>query len=112
LNRTHESKLLLWINYALHFTAYFTVGLPWFISLIVSYIKKGEATGTLQTHYQWLWKTAIRGVVLCVACWVLFFSVVGIPAAIALGIGGGLWMLYRDIRGVMALLEGRPLPRD
>jgi len=40
----------------------------------------------------------------------LFITLVGIPPAILAIIGTGVWVLYRVIRGWMALLDRRAMP--
>jgi uncharacterized membrane protein len=41
---------------------------------------------------------------------VLFITVIGIPIAWVLALLLGLWVLYRIIRGWMALASGKPMP--
>ena len=41
---------------------------------------------------------------------ILFFTLVGIPFAVVLWIGTGLWVLYRIIRGWLALSSQRTVP--
>jgi 3-polyprenyl-4-hydroxybenzoate decarboxylase len=46
-------------------------------------------------------------------CWspaLLMVTLIGIPAAILVIVSTGLWVLYRVIRGWMALLDRRPMP--
>ena len=40
---------------------------------------------------------------------VLFVTIVGIPLAFLIFIGSGLWVLYRILRGWLALNDGRPI---
>jgi uncharacterized membrane protein len=42
---------------------------------------------------------------------VLFLTVVGIPVAFVLWLATGIWVLYRIIRGWLALSSERALPR-
>jgi uncharacterized membrane protein len=41
---------------------------------------------------------------------VLFATVVGIPVAIVVWFATGIWVLYRIIRGWLALSSAKPLP--
>jgi uncharacterized membrane protein len=125
----------LGIAYGLHVTGLFLMW-PSFIGIIVDYIKRRDVQGTmLESHYTWLirtfwwsllWGSAILGGMLAIivpdALIVADLARTGdylaIPwSIIGAGIGGGIglsvvwfWIVYRLIRGVIRLSDGRPAP--
>jgi len=89
----------------------FLFGWPSIIAVILNYVKRADARGTyLDSHFRWQLRTFWFAVLWLVVMSVLVVTVIGIPIAIALGIGVGFWVLYRLIRGWMALAGGRALP--
>jgi uncharacterized membrane protein len=95
---------------ALIVTAFLT-GWPSIIAVILNYVKRSEVRGTwLETHFTWQIRTFWFALLWLVVGGVLFVTVVGIPFAIALWFGTGIWVLYRIIRGWLALASRKALP--
>src|ERR1051325_1278310 len=69
----------------------FLTGWPSIIAVIINYVKRSEVRGT--------WLAAV-----------LFVTVIGIPLAWAIWVITGIWVLYRIIRGWLALASKRTLP--
>jgi uncharacterized membrane protein len=40
----------------------------------------------------------------------LFITIIGIPVAVVVWMGTGIWVVYRIVRGWLALNERKPLP--
>jgi uncharacterized membrane protein len=123
------------IAYGLHVTGLFLMW-PSFIGIIVDYIKRRDVQGTmLESHYTWLirtfwwsllWGGAILGGMLAIivpdAMVVAELARAGnylaIPwSIIGAGIAGGtglsvvwFWVVYRLVRGVIRLSDGRAAP--
>jgi uncharacterized membrane protein len=96
---------------ALVVTAFLT-GWPSIIAVIINYVKRSEVRETwLDSHFSWQLRTFWFALLWLVIGGVLFLTVVGIPFAIGLWLATGLWVLYRIIRGWMALGSQRELPR-
>ena len=96
---------------ALIVTAFLT-GWPSIIAVIINYVKRSEVRGTwLDSHFSWQLRTFWFALLWLAVGGVLFATVVGIPFAIALWLGAGVWVLYRLIRGWLALGSQRELPR-
>lgn len=94
---------------ALVITAFLT-GWPSVIALIMSYIWRSDAEGTyLASHYSWLISTFWYALLWLVIAWLLIFTfigaVIGFPALLIVGI----WVLYRLIKGLVALNKGHPV---
>lgn len=88
----------------------FLAGWPSIIALILSYIKRGDAHGTyLESHMNWLIRTFWFALLwLCVAG-LLAVTMVGIPIAIVLAWLTGVWVLYRILRGILCMLDEKPI---
>jgi uncharacterized membrane protein len=89
----------------------FLTGWPSIIAVILNYVKRPEVRGTwLDSHYSWQIRTFWLALLWLAAGGVLFLTVVGIPAAIVLWFATGIWVLYRIIRGWLALSSTKELP--
>jgi uncharacterized membrane protein len=98
------------VSAALIVTAFLT-GWPSIIAVILNYVKRSEVRGTwLDTHFSWQIRTFWFALLWLLVGGILFATVVGIPVAIVLWIGTGIWVLYRIIRGWLALLSEKSLP--
>lgn len=106
----HALSLVIGITTAATIVGAFVFGLPSIAAVIINYLKRGEARGTfLESHFRW----QIRTFWFCFLCnligWFLFITLIGIPLAIAVFIAAGLWVIYRIVRGWMALRDRRPM---
>ena len=98
------------VSAALIVTAFLT-GWPSIIAVILNYVKRSEVRGTwLDTHFSWQIRTFWFALLWLLVGGVLFATVVGIPVAVVLWIGTGIWVLYRIIRGWLALASEKTLP--
>ena len=89
----------------------FLMGWPSIIAVILNYVKRSEVRGTwLDTHYSWQIRTFWFALLWLAIGGVLFLTVVGIPVAFVLWFGTGIWVLYRIIRGWLALSSQKVLP--
>ena len=123
------------IAYGLHVTGLFLIW-PSFVGIILDYVKRGDVEGTmLESHYTWLirtfwWSLLWGGAILAgmlavivpnallIADLARSGNYLAIPwsiifAAVLGGIGLSVvwfWVVYRLIRGVLRLSDGRPAP--
>ena len=89
----------------------FLSGWPSIIAVIINYVKRGDARGTwLDTHFGWQLRTFWYALLWLVIAGLLILTFVGIVIAYPLLILVGLWVLYRIIRGWMALLDRKAMP--
>ena len=89
----------------------FLTGWPSIIAIIINYVKRSDVRGTyLDSHFGWQLRTFWYAVAGAVVALLLVFTLIGIPLAWVLTVVLGLWVLYRLIRGWLALLEGKPMP--
>lgn len=115
----------------------FVFGLPSIIAIIMNYVRRDSARGTwLESHFLWQSRTFWTAIVLCIGLYVLGFmlismGVIGLASTPVTGGAGaagagaafggafltfwlgalvvGVWILYRVIRGWMALSKGKAL---
>lgn len=84
---------------------------PSIIAVILNYVKRSDVRGTfLESHFAWqirtFWFAALwAGIALLCA-----LTVVLLPAAWVIVVIAGLWVLYRIVRGWLALVSNRPMP--
>jgi uncharacterized membrane protein len=93
----------------------FLLGVPSIIAVIMNYVRRADARGTwLESHFTWQIRTFWYA-----AGWVVAVTLVSIPLAVVLiGIGTfvagmialSFWIVYRVVRGWLALKEGRTMP--
>ena len=89
----------------------FLTGWPSIIAVIINYVKRPDVRGTyLDSHFSWQIRTFWYALLWVVIMFILVFTIIGIPLAWLTGVVVGLWVLYRIIRGWLALAEGRPMP--
>lgn len=117
---------LTYIIYGLHFfsalngvlssafilTAFLS-GWPSIIAVILSYAKRSEVSGTyLESHFDWVISTfwyALFWLIISILIALTFF---GIPVAFLMVVITGLWVIYRIVRGLFSLLDGKELPMN
>ena len=121
--RQHGLITLTHVMYALHgFSALmgllgpmlivtaFLTGWPSIIAVILNYIKRDDVRGTyLDSHFGWQLRTFWYALLWIVVAGVFFFTFIGIPIALAIACGVGIWILYRIIRGWIALADHKPV---
>ncbi|HEY7240975.1 MAG TPA: hypothetical protein VH600_17510 [Burkholderiales bacterium] len=89
----------------------FLSGWPSIIAVIINYVKRSEVRGTwLDSHFSWQIRTFWFALLWVVVGAILFVTLVGIPFAWAIWVITGIWVLYRIIRGWLALASDSPMP--
>ena len=90
----------------------FLTGWPSIIAVILNYVKRAEVRGTwLDPHFSWQIRTFWYALLWLAIGALLFVTMVGIPVAVVLWFATGIWVLYRIIRGWLALSSQRLLPQ-
>jgi len=106
----HGLSILIGISTAATVIGAFVFGWPSIIAVIINYVKRDDARGTyLESHFRWQIRTFWFGLLWCAIGGMLFATIVGIPVALVVWIGAGLWAIYRIVRGWMALWDRRPV---
>ncbi len=92
------------VVYILYFLAYFT-GITAIAGVIVAHVQVGSSDPMLQTHYRFQIRTFWIGLLYLVVGTVLAMVVVGIFVLF----WWFIWSLVRNIKGILALNENRPI---
>jgi len=88
----------------------FLTGWPSILAVILNYAKRGDVRGTyLESHFRWQIRTFWFALLWVAVAFLLFVTIVGIPLAWLVVIVTGVWVLYRIIRGWLALNESRAI---
>jgi uncharacterized membrane protein len=89
----------------------FVFGWPSIIAVIINYLTRDQVGGTwLATHWRWQLRSFWFAALWLLVAGLLAITLIGIPAAIMVIVGTGLWVLYRVIRGWLALKDRRGMP--
>ena len=89
----------------------FLTGWPSIIAVIINYVKRNDVRGTyLDSHFSWQIRTFWYTLFWLVIAAILFATVIGIIFAYILAVGTGIWVIYRIMRGWMALNDSNPMP--
>jgi uncharacterized membrane protein len=107
----HAFSALMGLLGAAFVVTAFLSGWPSIIAVIINYVKRSDARGTwLDTHFGWQLRTFWYALLWLVIAGLLILTFVGIVIAYPMLILVGLWVLYRIIRGWMALLDRKAMP--
>jgi len=90
--------------YILYFVAYVT-GITSIIGVIIAHIQIGSADPLLQTHYRFQIRTFWIGLLYMVVGTILLVVLIGF----AVWFWWFIWSLVRNIKGVLALNERKPI---
>lgn len=89
----------------------FVFGWPSIIAVILNYVTRANVRGTwLESHWRWQLRTFWFTALWVLVAGFLMLTLIGIPAAILVIVVAGIWVLYRVIRGWVALVDRRPMP--
>ena len=90
----------------------FISGWPSIIAVIINYVIRADVRGTyLESHFRWQIRTFWFALVWVLVALLFVFTFVGIPFAIIIAWVAGLWVLYRIVRGLLRLLDQKPMPQ-
>ena len=107
----HAFSALMGILGSAFIVTAFLTGWPSIIAVIINYVKRDEVRHTfLESHFRWQLRTFWYALLWVVVMVLLVVTVIGIPFAWLLGVGVGIWVLYRIIRGWITLANGQPMP--
>lgn len=112
----HGSGVVVGVLSAQTIAFAFLGGIPSLIALIMNYMRRSQAVGTLYaSHFRWQRRTFWFALL-----WVCVAMILSAPLVFLLGLGVltaalaltavGLWIAYRVLRGVLALRDNRPMP--
>ncbi len=89
----------------------FIFGWPSIIAVIINYVTRSNVRGTwLDSHWRWQLRSFWYAALWLLVAGLLAITFIGIPAAFMVIVITGVWVLYRVIRGWMALLNRAMMP--
>lgn len=89
----------------------FVFGWPSIIAVIINFLTRDRVRGTwLATHWRWQMRTFWFALLWLLLAGLLVITLIGIPLAWVVIVSTGLWVLYRVIRGWLALVDRRAMP--
>lgn len=99
-----DLRTLAHVAYGLYAIGFITGGIGTLAAVILAYIKRGDAAGTIySTHFDWLLGTFWWSLLWIVLSMIGTFILLGyLGFAITL-----VWVLYRIVKGWLALSENR-----
>lgn len=110
----HSLSVLIGLTSAVTIVGAFVFGFPSIIAVIMNYARRSAVKGTfLESHFSWQIRTFWFALF-----WVLIIFAISVPLMLILigfvtwGIGYvvlGIWVVYRIIRGWLALRDLRPV---
>lgn len=107
----HALSVVIGITSTVTIIGAFLFGVPSLVAVVLNYVERSKARGTyLESHFSWQIRTFWSCALLSIVGILLFVTLVGIPLALVLFAGLTLWVVYRIIRGWLALKDGRPVP--
>ena len=88
----------------------FVCGLPSIVAVIMNYTRRSATHGTfLESHFRWqirtFWYAALWGLVSLL----LIATIIGLLLGLLSFLGVGIWIIYRVLRGWLALRDRRPM---
>jgi uncharacterized membrane protein len=94
-------------GYALQTLAFFLGGVPAIVAIVLAYVKRDDAVGTwLESHFRWQIRTFWIGLAGGIVGVVTLIILVGWLILCATAV----WVIYRIVKGWLALNDGKPLP--
>jgi uncharacterized membrane protein len=107
----HAFSAVIGIITAAAIVTAFLTGWPSIIAVIINYVKRSDVRGTfLESHFSWQIRTFWWALLWVVIAGLLFITIIGIPVAWGIFLVVGIWVLYRIVRGWLALASGKPMP--
>lgn len=106
----HALSLVIGVFGAASIVGAFLVGWPSIIAVIINYLKQGEVADTwLASHFRWQIRTFWFAALWVLLAIVLALSIIGLlPAFLILG-ALSIWLIYRIVRGWLALNARQPI---
>ena len=122
----NNSKSLTLILYILYIVAIFSGGIFAIVALVINYVKLDSVRGTVfESHFRWqirtFWWYLIWTILAFVPYFFLFFTMNNANAFAGVAVSATIfcvavlfiswvWIVYRAIRGIIALNDNQPVP--
>ncbi|MGH8138524.1 MAG: DUF4870 family protein [Steroidobacteraceae bacterium] len=110
----HTLSVLIGLTTIWSIVGSFILGLPSIVAVIMNYARQSDARGTfLESHFRWQIRTFWFAVLWAIVVWSvslpLMLILVGFMTFYVGYVILGLWVVYRIVRGWLALRDNRPV---
>jgi uncharacterized membrane protein len=110
----HALSVLIGITTAATVVGSFICGIPSIIAVVMNYVRRGDTRGTfLESHFSWqirtFWFAALWTVLIWAVSLPLMLVLIGFPMFFAAFGVLTIWIIYRVLRGWLALRDRRPM---
>lgn len=103
--RSDPARNLAVAVYILQALSFFLGGITGLAGVIINYLKLDEVQGTwIEPHFRWQIRTFWIGLLWSVIGFITTFIIIGWFILLAIAI----WIIYRIVKGALALNEGQP----
>ncbi|MDD5359320.1 MAG: hypothetical protein PHI79_04380 [Sulfurovaceae bacterium] len=120
-NKTFQEKLqdqlqdpnknITLIVYGLQLIGVLTGGIAFIVAIVLNYIKRDDVAGTfLESHFEWQIRTFWTSLIWGIVGFVMAITIFLLPAAWIIWFVVMVWVIYRAIKGLLNLLENKPMP--
>jgi len=111
----HALSVLIGVVGAASIVGSFIFGVPSIVAVIMNYARRREVAGIwLESHFSWqirtFWWALGWSIIVMVVSAPLMLVLIGFATAVVGLLLIGAWVLYRVVRGWLALRDLRPLP--
>ena len=110
----HALSALIGLTTAASVVGSFVFGVPSIVAVIMNYARRSAVTGTfLESHFRWqirtFWSSALAALIVWAISLPLMLVLIGF-VTVVVGIALiGLWLIYRVVRGWLALRDRRSM---
>jgi uncharacterized membrane protein len=110
----HAFSALIGLTSGVTIVGNFVFGLPSIVAVIMNYVRQSAVRGTfLESHFRWQIRTFWFGLLFSVIVWAISLPLM----LVLIGFGTlyiglaliGIWLIYRVVRGWLALKDRRPM---
>jgi uncharacterized membrane protein len=106
----HSLAVLIGITTFHTIVGSFIGGLPSIVAVIMNYARRSATRGTyLESHFRWQIRTFWYAVLWAVICGLAALTIIGLILAVPGFIALAVWIIYRVVRGWLALKDARPM---
>jgi len=110
----HALSVLIGLTTAATVVGSFVCGVPSIVAVIMNYARRSETRGTfLESHFRWqirtFWFAALWALIIWAITLPLLIVLVGFPLFFISFAALAIWIIYRVVRGWLALRDRRPM---
>src|ERR1700732_4016701 len=107
----HSLAVLIGITTFHTIVGSFIGSLPSIVAVVMNYVRRSATHGTfLESHFRWQLRTFWFAVLWACVSGLIMLTIIGIPVGLLGLFALAIWIVYRLVRGWLALRDKKPLP--